>query len=144
MKLEERHAGEAQKQKPDGKEREPARDSHVTLSDAVLHEYEEVQKENQRLHNMVTELHKKHHDMSIKVSRAALSVSSCLPQYFRPPTLNRAAFVESWYPCRLSIGVSGPRFKAKQWGPLVELVFTGTCSQISDAIGLPEITEAQY
>lgn len=39
----------------------------MSLSDAVLSEYEEVQKENKRLHNMVTGLHEKHHAFSIKV-----------------------------------------------------------------------------
>ena len=53
--------------KPEVK-KEKERERHTSLSDAVLQEYEEVQKENKRLHNLVTELHKKHHDISIKVN----------------------------------------------------------------------------
>ena len=43
------------------KEREPS------LSEVVLREYEEVLAENKRVHNLVTELHQKHHDICIRV-----------------------------------------------------------------------------
>ena len=51
------------------REKDKEKERRVSLSDAVLQEYEEVQKENKRLHNMITELHKKHHDISIKVNQ---------------------------------------------------------------------------
>ena len=68
MKEEEQKEDEVKEEEVKVKhEKEKEKERRVSLSDAVLQEYEEVQKENKRLHNMITELHKKHHDISIKV-----------------------------------------------------------------------------
>ena len=69
MKEEEQKEDESKEEKEVKNEKEKEKERRVSLSDAVLQEYEEVQKENKRLHNMITELHKKHHDISIKVMK---------------------------------------------------------------------------
>ena len=66
-------------------------EKNVLLSDAVLSEYEEVQKENKRLHNMVTELHKKHHSFNIKVWGVAKMV------YFPAARLCMLIKIKTWF-----------------------------------------------
>ena len=69
MKEEEQKVKEEETKEEVKNEEDKEKERRVSLSDAVLQEYEEVQKENKRLHNMITELHKKHHDISIKVNQ---------------------------------------------------------------------------
>lgn len=46
----------------------------LSLRDTVSDEMTELQKENKRLHRIVTDLHKKHHEHSLQVNK----LSTCL------------------------------------------------------------------
>lgn len=78
------------------------RERHVSLSDAVLQEYEEVLKENKRLHNVVTELHKKHHDVSLKVENicyTSVRSATVSPPFYGRRKLYRSvcrSFMSQW------------------------------------------------
>ena len=52
-------------------EKESAADStpemKVSLSDTVIEEMDRLVEENKRLHNLITEMHQKHHEITLKV-----------------------------------------------------------------------------
>lgn len=42
-------------------------DMKVSLSDTVIEEMDRLVEENKRLHNLITEMHQKHHEITLKV-----------------------------------------------------------------------------